>query len=471
MSISGSLNNALSGLNVTSRKAEVVSNNIANALTEGYGRRELETASTLGGVRVVSITRNVDPGLTSDRRIAEATLNADQRTADMLGKVEALLGTPDDSDSISARLSAFESALVFAASDPSSDQRLSQINSTMTSLFDKMKSSTTQIQALRQEADLDIKDDILALNRNLKMVEELNADITRAKSVGQDTSSMLDARQQIVDDISAIVPVRELDRGGDQLALITTSGMILIDGKAAEFEFSNTPTIVADMTLSSGGLSGITRNGVPLNGSGGFGKLSGGSLEAAFAARDNILVQSQSGLDEFAYDLAMRFQNTTTEPTLVSNGAITDSGGLVESMNIDGLAGRLVLNSVFDPKSGGVLSAWRDGVGVATAGPTGNSVQISRYINALSSEGGANGSSAADAMSQLSSRFSQERLNSEMKLSFSAARWDNLHNAELAGGVDTDVELQNLLRVEHAYAANAKVIQTISAMIQKIMEI
>lgn len=50
MSISSSLNSALSGLNAASRAAGTVSANIANAMTEGYGRRELDlSARTLGG--------------------------------------------------------------------------------------------------------------------------------------------------------------------------------------------------------------------------------------------------------------------------------------------------------------------------------------------------------------------------------------------------------------------------------------
>ena len=39
MSISASLSSALSGLTAASRRAEVVASNVANAMTEGYGRR------------------------------------------------------------------------------------------------------------------------------------------------------------------------------------------------------------------------------------------------------------------------------------------------------------------------------------------------------------------------------------------------------------------------------------------------
>ena len=54
MSISGSLSSALSGLTAASRAAEVVSNNVANAQTEGYGKREIELSSRiLGGAGAV----------------------------------------------------------------------------------------------------------------------------------------------------------------------------------------------------------------------------------------------------------------------------------------------------------------------------------------------------------------------------------------------------------------------------------
>lgn len=53
MSIASAFNFAISGLTASSRKAEVVSSNIANAMTEGYARRELSIASqTLGGTEI-----------------------------------------------------------------------------------------------------------------------------------------------------------------------------------------------------------------------------------------------------------------------------------------------------------------------------------------------------------------------------------------------------------------------------------
>lgn len=468
--MSSSLANALSGLNVTSRKAEVVSSNIANALTEGYGRRQLETGSFAGGVRSLGVERFVDAGIIGDRRLAEAQLFADQRSSQMLGKIEAVIGLPTDGDSIGARLAAFESQLVFAASDPSSTQRLTQLNTSLNSVVDKIAENSKQIQTLRQESDQSISNDVSALNRNLKLVEQLNVDIQRSKLSGQDASSLFDARQQVVDEIASIVPIRELNRDNDQLALMSKSGMMLLDGRASQFAFSQTPTIVADMTLQSGGLSGITKDGVPLHDNG-FGKLNGGSLEAAFTMRDQALVQAQSGLDNIALDLTIRFENPAVDPTIATTGLLTDGGNPVDPLDFVGLASRLKLNAAIDPNQGGSVTQWRDGVGAVTSGPAGNGAQLARYLDALQGAGGVSGRSAAQNLAELSADFSQQRLNSEKELSFSSARWDSLHSAELATGVDTDAELQNLLLVEQAYAANAKVIQTVSAMLQQIMEI
>ena len=76
MNMSQALSNGLSGLSANSRMAEVVSANIANALTEGYGRRSVNLAGRDGGggVQVTGIARASDPVLLTDRRDAGSAL-------------------------------------------------------------------------------------------------------------------------------------------------------------------------------------------------------------------------------------------------------------------------------------------------------------------------------------------------------------------------------------------------------------
>ena len=49
--------------------------------------------------------------------------------------------------------------------------------------------------------------------------------------------------------------------GGIQVALITTGGSILLDGRAAEIEFETTGVIVPEMTIEGGALSGLSIDG------------------------------------------------------------------------------------------------------------------------------------------------------------------------------------------------------------------
>jgi flagellar hook-associated protein 1 len=89
MSLSTSLSNAVSGLTASARSAEVVSTNVANAMTEGYARREilLSSRSIAGigrGVQVDGVSRVVDAGLMATRRTADAALAGMSATARLL---------------------------------------------------------------------------------------------------------------------------------------------------------------------------------------------------------------------------------------------------------------------------------------------------------------------------------------------------------------------------------------------------
>jgi len=109
MSISSSLSNALSGLTAASRGAEVISSNVANALTDGYGARDISLSARfgggIGGVAVVGETRNVDQGLLSERRLADAAFGQADLHADFFAKAEALLGLPGEAGQVLRLLS------------------------------------------------------------------------------------------------------------------------------------------------------------------------------------------------------------------------------------------------------------------------------------------------------------------------------------------------------------------------------
>ncbi len=482
MSISQSLNNAVSGLTATSRMAEVVSSNLSNALTEGYARRVLDTSSaSIGGqgagVRIDGVRRISDPGLISDRRLSDAALAVQTRMSDTVARIEAQFSAPDDPSGLGGRVAALEQALVLAGADPASDQRLGVVLTRLNEVTAVLQTNARAVQTMRQDADADIARDVSDLNTALRRVEQLNADISRSRLTGGDPSALMDERQRAVDRIGEIVTIREVARPNDQIALMTTSGLQLLDGPAMQFEFTQTPTITSFMTLTSGGVAGITRDGVPLDPADGFGKLSGGSLEASFALRDSTLVDAQTALDEVAADLITRFADPAVDPTLgpADPGLLTDAGGLHDPLDIVGLSRRISVNALVNPSAGGDLYRIRDGVMAVAPGPIGDASQIDRWGESLTAAQTIGGTipalSASGQIARVAAQFGTDRIRVEEQMSYAAARRDTLYQAELAQGVDTDQELQILLRVEQAYGANAKLMQTINAMIQTLMEI
>ena len=482
MSISQAINNAITGLGASSRMAEVTSSNLSNALTEGYGRRVLEvSAASIGGqgagVRIDGVVRLVDRALIADRRGADSDLSNAKTRNDMLIRLDRILGQADDPASLGARLADFESALIAAGADPGSEQLLTNAVSRLSAVTETMNAASRDIQTLRQEADTAIARDIDSLNAALVRVETLNADIAQSRINGLDPSGLIDERQRAIDTIATIVPVRELQRENGRVALMTPGGELLIDGPARQYGFQPVNTVTPDMTLASGGLFGITRDGVPLSLTDRVGRLAGGSLGASFQMRDDILVTAQTGLDQIAADLIARVEDPVTDPSRAAGtpSLLTNAGAILDPADIVGLSQRIAVNAALDPAVGGTVTRLRDGVGAAAPGPAGEAVQITRWLDALSARTstlpGAAGLSAAGVIARYGDAIATRSYRSEEDLSFQTARRDRLSQAELGQGVDTDTELQNLLRIEQAYAANAKLIQAASAMIQTLMEI
>lgn len=483
MSISGSLSSALSGLTAAAKAAEVVSSNIANATTEGYGRREvMTTARTVGhtgqGVQIVGVTRHVDPVLLSDRRRAEATTSERDTRAAFYTKLEAAVGTSDSPVSIGSRIAEFDTALLEAASLPDSEARLARVADTARNLSTQIVGASKAVQDARAYADDQIEAEVDFLNRTLQQIADMNGNIRASYSYSRDPSALIDQRQQLIDSIATVVPLREIARDDGQIALYSTGGAMLVDGAAAKFGFEPSGVITPEMSVGLGSLSGLTLNGRPLVTSGNDNLIAGGSLATHFEVRDTLAPEAQAKLDALARDLLERFADPAVDPTLAVGqaGLFTDAGGDFLAANELGLSQRLTLNAAVDPRQGGALWHLRDGIGAATQGLAGDATRLVALQVAFTAPrvpasgqfmSGARSFSALQG--DMLSAMVSNRLTAETEASYATARTQALTQMELAAGVDTDQEMQSLLLIEQAYTANAKVVQTIGQMIDTLL--
>lgn len=478
MGISAAMANAASGLAANGMATEVISANIANAQTTGYGARDLSLSTNAsGGVTVDGITRLQDLSLLNDQRSASAAGAAAGVSANFYKSLEDTIGAPTDSGSLGASLTSLDSALIQAAAQPNSDAALSAVLSSAKTVAEKINVISGQIQSARGAADQAIAKGVGRLKTALQQVASLNTQIQTTTLAGRDASSLMDKRQSVIDGVADLVPIRQMARQNGTVALFTTGGAALLDGtKPANIGFTSTAQMTADQTLANGALSGLALNGAaPGPGSALF---AGGSLAANLALRDSSGPAAQAGIDAMARDLSSRFVTADTTLAAGAAGLFTDAGAPVSAGNETGLAGRLAVNTAVNPAQGGSLARLRNGLGGASPGPVGNGAILSAMDAAMTAlqvpaSGGVTGT-AVDSPG-LAAAFlgnvSTARLAADSESSYASARSSSLTTEALKDGVSTDQQLQQLLLVEKSYSANARVIQTADTMLKALLNV
>lgn len=481
MSLSLAFSSALSGLQVASRGTQLVADNIANAQSPGYGVRSLDQSARVvggagNGVRAVAVQRDVDQGLLTERRNAMSSASGLKVTADFWQEIERSFGMPDEAGSLVHQLGRLELSLSSAASNPESEVGLKLITYAVNELSGSFRSIQNDLLQQRDAADASIARDVAELNGALKEIARLNREIQRQDLLGGEPQALMDLRQASIDQVAKILPVTEIPRENGRIQLLAQDGTVLADRQAAEFSFDRTNVIVPSDLVEMGALSLLRLNGrtVPSQGL----LLSEGRLGAAFQVRDILAPQIQTELDALATDLVSRFMTPDTDPTLPAGafGLIEIMGEVTLPASPVGIAGKLGLNGLADPSSGGDI--WRLRTGLYAAGPgfVADNAQLTRLASALTQSLPMGGTSvvartlhghATDTLSRLSA----SRLTSENQQGSASARLTAIDDAFNARGVDTDAELSKLLLLEQAYAANARVLATLDAMLRTVMEI
>lgn len=485
MSISSTLSSALSGLNASARAADVVSSNIANAMTEGYGVRTLDLAARQignegSGVRIVGITRQEDTILIGQRRSASADLAASQTMADFMARLETMIGAPDDPGSLSARMADFEGKLISAANAPWNATHLSGAVQGAQAFADTLNSLSDSIQDERKRADTGIGQAVDQINAALEGLAELNKRILSVGASGGEVASLMDAQSQLVEQIAPLIPVQTRRDNSGKLNIYSDDGHVLLSHRAATLGFDATPAMDPYLSIDNATLSGLTIDGREMRMDGSYPAFDGGQLSAMFDVRDTLAPEAQARLDGIAMDLAERFDAAGLDPSVAvgAPGLFTDQDTLVDGVNELGLAARLQVNSAVVPEDGGAVWRLRDGMGATTEGPTGNATFLTAQIDALAATRMTGSAAFSNTQRSMSGLISENlslaglsRSTADMALSRSSAQHTALETAELAGGVDTDAELQHLLRIEHMYAANARVIQVAEELMDELMRI
>lgn len=481
MSLSLSFSSALSGLHVASRGTRLVADNIANAQTRGYAVRSLDqSAQVLGGagngVRAVGVHRDIDQGLLNEHRNAVSSAAQQGSLTQFWLELERSFGMPDEQGSLVHQIGRLEDALATAAANPESDVNLQVITNAANALTRNFNLVETTLLNQRDAADASIARDVAELNTALEEIARLNREIQRQTLLGGTPQALMDRRQALIDDVAEIIPVTEIPREDGRSLLLAQDGTVLADRGAAEFGFDRTTAISPADLVQTGALSQLRVNGKTVTSDSAL--MAEGRLGAAFEIRDVLGPSAQDELDTLAADLVTRFMAPDADPTLPTGafGLFAISGESTVPATLTGIAGRMAVNAAVDPEKGGDIWRLRAGIGAPGPGFVADNSQLSRMAAALTRPlalgvSGIVSRSVHGHATDVVSRLSAKRLATEVNQSSADARLAAVQDTLGARGVDTDAELSKLLRLEQAYAANARVLSTVDAMLRNLMEI
>lgn len=482
MSLSSAISAAKSGLQASSLRADIAASNVANATTPGYVRRSVTLSESMlggqsNGVTAIGVSRPQDVAVKAARRELTSDVSQANVLASTWQSISSRIGDTANGTGLFRTFSDFETALSRSIATPESSSSAAALLTAARNITSELKSLSGIVSTQRTEADREIAEGVSAVNSALKQVETLNNRLAGANRNSPQAAALLDERQRVLDAIAEYIPVQTIERDYGKIDIMTPEGVFLLAGNARTIEFTPTPAFGASQTLASGDLSGISVDGVDITpGASSFGAVSSGMFGALFTLRDQELTDLSDQLDTIASDLINRLSDDAIDPTKTPGDpglfVDTDPGGGA------GLAGRISINSAVDPQQGGAAWRLRDGLEATTPGNAGNQSILKGLFDAftavqsISTSGFQGGYSATGMAAQISSLAGQARVSHETALSSSQAQYVILLEAERsATGVDLDSQMQDLLLIEQAYAANARVIEVTGKMINSLLDI
>jgi len=458
-------NTALRGMQAQQRGIYTTAHNIANANTEGYTRQRVVLATLpaypvpsmnhpggqgwqIGtGVDSQETRRMRDEFLDTQIRRETGTLGQWEQIQDVLEQVEIVFNEPSDTG-LSTLMSQFWAAWQELSKYAESSPVRTTVVETANALAEAFNHSAAQLETIKNDIDQTIELKVKEINSLAQQIADLNGQIKNIVTVGDQPNDLLDQRDLLLDRL----------------------------GKMIDFT----------VTTSSNGTITITLGG-------------GGNLVEEVDGSTTIHKLKSSGSD------VSWVEEDTQPPLTISNGELFGLQKVKSEVetyltNLDTLAGELATAVNNEHKKGVDLSGTggedffvaEDGGSITAA-----NIQVNPNIQAdvtkiaaATAGGGPGDGSIALAIAQLQHKLIPSLSNAtfdDYYKNFTAKLGVDAHEAvrmttnqgvlvdqltnrkESISGVSLDEEMANMIQYQRAYEAAARMITTLDAMLDKII--
>lgn len=440
----GGIQQAANALAAARYGLEVVSQNIANATTPGYTRQASQQAavggtagvpglytrpSGFGGVTVVGTARLNDPVLDARARTEHSRGAAADAATKVYTDLENVFPEPSD-NGLSEQLNDFWNSWAPVANDPGAEaprRVLLQRAATVVSTLNAMSTSLDTVAATSSQS---LGNDIAAADTAAKQLAQINGQLIVAHATGANANSLLDQRDQLLDQLSKLVGgVASFNADGS--ANVTVGGQALVSGVTAN-------GISVDASYQ------VRVNSTPVT-------LGAGSASADVAALTTTIPKYQSMLDAVAQKLAstVNAQQAAGQDLAGNPGAAMFAGG-------PPLTAASISIALSNP----------DGVAAAGAGKGtldgGNALVAGTLGGQPGSADALYGGLVGDLAS--ASALSQQQQATQASVT---AHVDTLRDS--VSGVSIDEEVSNMLTYQRTFQAASRVLTTVDDMLDTLI--
>lgn len=337
MSLSQALATAMSGLRATQASLALVSSNVANAETPGYVRKTLNQITGTTGdygssVRINGVNRELDQYLqTQVRTETSGASYADVRST-YLANLQTVYGNPDSTGTLEDTFNKLTTAVQGLSTSPDSQSaRIGVVNAAQ-AVAQQLNVTTQGIQNLRANAETGINDSITTANNAMQQIALINNQMQNNGRTDASTASLLDQRDQYIDQLSQLFDIRVVTNNLNQVTVFTNSGVQLVGTEAAKLSFNPqgtmTPNTLFNTNPAKSNVGTITID-FPHGGSYDLvstNAIRSGKLAAYLELRDNTLVQAQAQIDQFAASMSSALSDKTTAGVAAPASALPQTG-------------------------------------------------------------------------------------------------------------------------------------------------
>ena len=447
------ISNALSGSIAAQAALNAASQNIANLQTAGYTRQGVLLSSlgaTAGvrsagnGVEVSALLRFADAYKSQQMWRAASDQGARSQTQPYLTQLERVMG--DDASSISNGIDGFFAALNAAAVDPTSTPLRQQIVTSADAMAQRFNSISTvmanQLLSVQQQRAAIVPQ----ANTTLANIAALNQRISTSAASGTNVSSLMDARDQLIDGLASQMGIDVLDQPDGSRNISLKSGQPLVIGSLAG-TLTSGMTNTGDQTLSLD----FAKSSYNLDLS-----AIGGQMGGLGEFEKNILKPLQQSLQDMATQLTSQVNAQLASGKTIAGAA---GGPLLAYAN-----GKLSITPGFNAKD---LALSLTGA----AGDSGNLQKLIDIKNQSINVSWVGDVLISDADTQLVGKlaiYSQQ--NQALLKTSNTVRAQAIDDWKSTSGVNKDEEAMNLVEFGNMYQANMKVISVANTLFDATLQ-